>query len=104
MPSRIINANTHPQAASWLVFFVFQMSTPPVCLEDFERHAAEVLPRPILDYYRSGANSETTLRWNRSAFDKWANYPFSYWQNASHKSPLKFLFYDFNSLNTATMQ
>ncbi len=41
-------------------------------VRDFERAAREVLPKMALDYYRSGADSESTLRANRRAFRKWA--------------------------------
>ena len=39
-------------------------------LDDFERHALEVLPAMPRDYYRSGAWAETTLRENRAAWDR----------------------------------
>ena len=44
------------------------MSESPVCLEDFERHAAKVLNANALDYYRSGAHEENSLRESRRAF------------------------------------
>ncbi|XP_046392277.1 hydroxyacid oxidase 1 [Ischnura elegans] len=40
----------------------------PVNVEDVERIAAARLPRAALDYYRSGAGEEYTLRNNREAF------------------------------------
>lgn len=41
-----------------------------VCVDDFEKHAYENLPRNALDYYRSGAGQQTTLSDNRKAFSK----------------------------------
>jgi len=49
------------------------MATAPdefLSLDDFERHALEVLPAMPRDYYRSGAWAETTLRENRAAWDR----------------------------------
>ena len=43
---------------------------PFLNLDDFERHALEVLPAMPRDYYRSGAWAETTLRENRAAWDR----------------------------------
>ena len=40
-------------------------------LGDVEAAAATVLPRMALDYYRSGADDEHTLRQNRRAFRRW---------------------------------
>lgn len=39
-------------------------------VSDYERAAAERLPREVLDYYASGANDEWTLRENRAAFER----------------------------------
>lgn len=39
-----------------------------ISLDDYEKRAHELLPRAALDYYRSGAGDEQTLRWNRSDF------------------------------------
>lgn len=39
-----------------------------VCVEDYEIHAANVLPSYALEYYKSGADEEQTLRDNREAF------------------------------------
>jgi len=45
------------------------MSNEVLCLDDIERRAVETqLPKYSLDYYRSGANSEQTLKDNRAAF------------------------------------
>uniref|UniRef100_A0A1I8HDU0 (S)-2-hydroxy-acid oxidase n=1 Tax=Macrostomum lignano TaxID=282301 RepID=A0A1I8HDU0_9PLAT len=46
-----------------------------VCLDDFERWALATLPRKTLDYYRSGANCERTLRDNVNAFQDWLLMP-----------------------------
>src|SRR5579871_5125824 len=40
-------------------------------VDDFESAAATLLPRMAYDYYRSGADDETTLRRNRRAFRRW---------------------------------
>src|SRR5262245_22985176 len=40
-------------------------------IDDFERAAAEVLPKMAYDYYRSGADGQRTLRANRRAFRRW---------------------------------
>jgi 4-hydroxymandelate oxidase len=42
-----------------------------LCLRDYERAAARLLPRMAWDYYRSGADAENTLRANRRAFARW---------------------------------
>ena len=42
----------------------------PVCLDDFENHAVGTLPLNALDYYRSGANDELTLKDNLEAFKR----------------------------------
>uniref|UniRef100_UPI00358FDEDC 2-Hydroxyacid oxidase 1-like n=1 Tax=Myxine glutinosa TaxID=7769 RepID=UPI00358FDEDC len=41
------------------------------CLEDFEKRAKEILPKAVLDYYRSGADGEQTLRDNLAAYSRW---------------------------------
>ncbi|KAJ2808183.1 Hydroxyacid oxidase 1 [Coemansia helicoidea] len=46
-----------------------------VCLDDYERLAAEGLGRNALDYYRSGAQDMVTLRENQRAFDRIALRP-----------------------------
>jgi 4-hydroxymandelate oxidase len=43
---------------------------PFLNLDDFERHALEVLPAMPRDYYRSGAWAETTLRENRAVWER----------------------------------
>lgn len=41
-----------------------------VCVNDFEENALKVLPINARDYYKSGANAETTLRNNQDAFKR----------------------------------
>ena len=41
-----------------------------VCVEDYENHAAKVLPAYALEYYKSGADEEQSLRDNRDAFKR----------------------------------
>ncbi|XP_058460997.1 uncharacterized protein LOC131436345 [Malaya genurostris] len=41
-----------------------------VSLRDYEKRAAEIIPRHALDYYRSGAGDELSLRLNRICFDR----------------------------------
>lgn len=40
-----------------------------VSLQDFEDAAFKKIPRNALDYYKSGAGDELSLRLNRSTFD-----------------------------------
>ncbi|ELT87638.1 hypothetical protein CAPTEDRAFT_3947 [Capitella teleta] len=47
------------------------MAEPMVCVDDFERFAFQVLPRNAFDYYRSGANDQSTLKDNVAAFKRW---------------------------------
>lgn len=46
------------------------MNTPLVSVSDFEQHAYKVLPRNALDYYKSGAGQEQTLKDNPLAFSR----------------------------------
>ncbi|CAH1250984.1 HAO1 [Branchiostoma lanceolatum] len=39
-----------------------------VCVQDYEDHAREHLPKSVWDYFSSGADDELTLRENQSAF------------------------------------
>ncbi|XP_062559277.1 uncharacterized protein LOC134224054 [Armigeres subalbatus] len=39
-------------------------------VKDYEKRAFEIIPRNALDYYRSGAGDELSLRLNRSCFDR----------------------------------
>ncbi|KAI0217588.1 Hydroxyacid oxidase 1 [Lamellibrachia satsuma] len=47
------------------------VSKQMVCLDDFEKYAYENIPRKALDYFRSGANNETTMRDNVDAFRRY---------------------------------
>lgn len=42
-----------------------------VSLDDYEKQAYKLLPKSALDYYRSGAGDEQTLKWNRSDFNNY---------------------------------
>ncbi|XP_068205798.1 2-Hydroxyacid oxidase 1 [Palaemon carinicauda] len=42
-----------------------------VCVSDFEKAAQILLPQNALDYYRSGATQEITLRENKEAINRW---------------------------------
>nr|XP_057905949.1 hydroxyacid oxidase 1 [Doryrhamphus excisus] len=46
-----------------------------VCVSDFEVEAKKVLPKAVYDYYRSGAEEETTLADNVAAFKRWRLIP-----------------------------
>lgn len=41
-----------------------------VSLDDYEKEANKLLPKNSLDYYKSGAGDELTLKWNRTSFAK----------------------------------
>ena len=43
-------------------------ASEPVCLKDIEDAAHRALPKNALDYYKSGAEQQATLRDNRRAF------------------------------------
>ncbi|XP_062263599.1 hydroxyacid oxidase 1 isoform X1 [Platichthys flesus] len=47
------------------------MSGQRVCVSDFEEEARKVLPKAVYDYYRSGADEQTTLADNVAAFKRW---------------------------------
>ncbi|CAL4061526.1 unnamed protein product, partial [Meganyctiphanes norvegica] len=47
------------------------MGVTLLCIEDYEAEAARRLPRAPLDYYRSGATSEITLKENKQAILSW---------------------------------
>ncbi|GCC33195.1 2-Hydroxyacid oxidase 1 isoform X1 [Chiloscyllium punctatum] len=51
------------------------MLSKPVCINDFEQHAKEILPKAVYDYYRSGADEQQTLRDNVAAFSRWSLCP-----------------------------
>lgn len=50
---------------------------PPgtVCLEDYQRHARQLLPHDVYEYLASGSADELTLAENRSAFDDFSILP-----------------------------
>ncbi|XP_055317179.1 uncharacterized protein LOC129576311 isoform X2 [Sitodiplosis mosellana] len=41
-----------------------------VCVSDYEKKAAEILPKSPWDYYRSGSGDQITLKLNESAFNR----------------------------------
>ncbi|XP_033227821.1 hydroxyacid oxidase 1-like isoform X3 [Belonocnema kinseyi] len=41
-----------------------------VCVKDFEKHALKVLTPNVSDFYKSGADDENTLKWNKEVFRK----------------------------------
>ena len=43
-----------------------------VCLKDIEDVAHKILPKNALDYYKSGAEQQSTLEDNRRAFQRQA--------------------------------
>jgi len=49
--------------------------TNVTCLQDIEEIAIKSLPRNALDYYRSGANHMSTLKENKTAFQKYKIMP-----------------------------
>ncbi|XP_043912482.1 hydroxyacid oxidase 1 [Protopterus annectens] len=51
------------------------MAQKPVCVEDFEQIAKQILSKPVYDYYRSGAGNQQTLADNVSAFSRWTLNP-----------------------------
>uniref|UniRef100_A0A671M1R2 (S)-2-hydroxy-acid oxidase n=2 Tax=Sinocyclocheilus anshuiensis TaxID=1608454 RepID=A0A671M1R2_9TELE len=51
------------------------MSDSLVCVSDYERQAQTLLPKPVFDYYFSGADEQQTLRDNVAAFARWCIYP-----------------------------
>lgn len=46
-----------------------------ICVDDYEEEAFKRLPKEALDYYRSGADEQTTLQDNRLAFKRWKLLP-----------------------------
>lgn len=47
-----------------------------VCVSDYAKKAAEILPKSPWDYYASGAGDQITLKLNESAFNRWIDYCF----------------------------
>lgn len=41
-----------------------------VCVSDYEKRAAKLFAKGPWEFFRSGAGDETTLKLNRTAFDK----------------------------------
>lgn len=48
-----------------------KITANPVCLDDYEKKAYEILEKNALDYYRSGASEQFTLKLNQEAFKKY---------------------------------
>lgn len=48
--------------------FVATMSL--ICIRDYEKRAAEILPKGDLDYYRSGDSLMTTIHLNRDCYQR----------------------------------
>jgi (S)-2-hydroxy-acid oxidase len=42
-----------------------------VCVEDYEKHASQVLKNYALAYYKDGADQEQSLQDNREAFKRY---------------------------------
>nr|XP_023025404.1 hydroxyacid oxidase 1 [Leptinotarsa decemlineata] len=55
-----------------------------VSIKEFEEHAYRVLPRNTLDYYRSGAGQQLTLKQNREAFSRYKIRP-RFLRNVEHR-------------------
>ncbi|XP_033945533.1 2-Hydroxyacid oxidase 1 [Pseudochaenichthys georgianus] len=51
------------------------MAGQRVCVSDFEKEAEKVLPKAVYDYYRSGADEQSTLADNVAAFNRWRLLP-----------------------------
>ncbi|XP_048456858.1 hydroxyacid oxidase 1 [Rhincodon typus] len=51
------------------------MLSKPACINDFEQHAKNILPKAVYDYYRSGADEQQTLMDNVAAFSRWSLHP-----------------------------
>lgn len=49
--------------------------TKRICVDDYEEEAFTKLSQNALDYYRSGADQEVTLRENKDAFKRWRILP-----------------------------
>ena len=46
-----------------------------ICVDDYEKEAFKRLSKEALDYYRSGADEELTLRSNSDSFKRWKILP-----------------------------
>ncbi|KAK5913356.1 hypothetical protein CgunFtcFv8_007894 [Champsocephalus gunnari] len=51
------------------------MAGQRVCVSDFEKEAEKVLPKAVYDYYRSGADEQSTLADNVAAFNRFRLLP-----------------------------
>ena len=49
------------------------MAGQRVCVSDFEKEAEKVLPKAVYDYYRSGADEQSTLADNVAAFNRYTH-------------------------------
>lgn len=56
-------------------FFFFRFAMRHICVDDYEKEAHAKLSQQALDYYRSGADEEITLRANVESFKKWKILP-----------------------------
>ena len=56
-----------------------------VCIEDYESHAAQVLPSSTLEYYRGGADQEQTLQDNHEAFKRYVKKCENFWYDLFSK-------------------
>ena len=50
------------------------MSTRMFCLTDLEAHAEKTLSELASNFFKTGSNDETSLRWNTEAFQRYALY------------------------------
>ena len=50
------------------------MSTKMFCLTDLEAHAEKTLSELASNFFKTGSNDETSLRWNTEAFQRSALY------------------------------
>lgn len=55
-----------------------------VCVADYEEKAKETIPKMAFDYYQSGAGDELTLKLNKTAFNRYSLYTYTY--NTTYKS------------------
>jgi isopentenyl diphosphate isomerase/L-lactate dehydrogenase-like FMN-dependent dehydrogenase len=47
------------------------MAGDPVCIDDFEKHAQEFLPKRVWNYYYSGANAQQSREDCENAFKRY---------------------------------
>ena len=53
---------------------MLEMSTKMFCLTDLEAHAEKTLSELASNFFKTGSNDETSLRWNTEAFQRSALY------------------------------